>query len=1220
VTFERGPAPPRLLGLRLQGFKSFAERTVVEFGSGISAVVGPNGSGKSNLADALRWALGEQGRALRSRKAEDVIWAGSEKRTAQGMADVTLVVDNADGLLPVDFQVLELGRRLYRSGENEYLLNKQRIRLRDLVDLLDAAHLADNAFLFIGQGMVDQALSLRPEERRPLFEEVAGVRRHERRRRKAEEQLLESESNLSRVEDILAELRPQVRRLAAQAEQQASRSTIGEELTAALLLNAHARWHEVATRASEATVRGERARAEVDAAMTDLTAAEGIASTVADALAARARLEAERREGHDLARAALTVLQLSDGRLTSELEAIGRDRARLTTERDGAEADAIRQRRALAAPIPSRDADLERAVGEAERALADALAELATLRAATQAKGEELAAVRRAEAVRAAELETARRRLVESDRQLAELRTLAAASAERRDALDVALAGARETLAAAIEAERVAVETRERARESVESTEALRAASADRAARLNAMAATARGRLQSLEARIAEDEARGIARAAKRHGGRRVDDDLVVEPAFRAAVEAALAGAARAYVVGAAAVTDLGAERGLVVVEERTGAGQATADARERRFRDALAVAGGGILADAVGRDGAGVARRLLAHAAWLPDLPACLAIQADLPAGWIAVPRDGAAVVGELTVSLGAADPILERRAELSSVAADVARLEADAAAATTESEAATEAATHGRAALERARRAESAATTARRRAEETERSAARDLESVAREAAWHAAQAERSAGEVVRHRETVSTGEAASSERATVPRDQADAPDGAALALWESRASDLRATRDRLVADLGVIDAARREAENLRARTEAGVAMGEERAARSTRDLEALEEREAGLREERDRVRADLAAATEAESAARAAIRDLQSADLQDRDRLGAAERAASAARERLRAADERSRAAERSELETRLGADALREQVLVELAGIGDVGIRGLAAVAGLDPDGLTGSSDEVTSEETAALQAALDVAVVAWAAEPPAASPPGPGRLAQLRRRFHELGAADPNALEDHAALSERLSTLEAQGTDLRTAIAKTRELIAELDTLIADQFRTTFAALETAFEARFEQLFGGGYARLSLTDPTDLGSTGVEIVARPPGKKAQALSMLSGGERALTAVALLFAMLEVRPVPFCVLDEVDAALDEANIGRFADALRSLAHQTQFIVITHNRGTIEAADALYGVTVGDDSVSRVISLRLDEAQALAERDRGDLASVG
>ena len=199
------------------------------------------------------------------------------------------------------------------------------------------------------------------------------------------------------------------------------------------------------------------------------------------------------------------------------------------------------------------------------------------------------------------------------------------------------------------------------------------------------------------------------------------------------------------------------------------------------------------------------------------------------------------------------------------------------------------------------------------------------------------------------------------------------------------------------------------------------------------------------------------------------------------------------------------------------------------------------------------------------------------------------------------------------------MKTRLESLETQATDLRTAIASTRNLIDELNTMIADQFRRTFAALETAFEARFKQLFGGGQATLSLTDPGDLSATGVEIMARPPGKKAQALAMLSGGERALTAVALLFAMLEVRPVPFCVLDEVDAALDEANIGRFADAVRTLADRTQFIVITHNRGTIEAADALYGVTVGDDSVSRVISLRLDEAQALADR-REELAPAG
>ena len=199
------------------------------------------------------------------------------------MADVTLVLDNADGLLPVDFQVLELGRRLYRSGENDYLLNKSRIRLRDLVDLLDSAHLADNAFLFIGQGMVDQALALRPEERRPLFEEVAGVRRHERRRRRAEEQLVESESNLARVEDILGELRPQARRLAAQAEQQATRESTAEELAGALLLAMHARWHETA---GPAGGRGRRARpgpSAADVAMAELSAVEAAAAALSAA-------------------------------------------------------------------------------------------------------------------------------------------------------------------------------------------------------------------------------------------------------------------------------------------------------------------------------------------------------------------------------------------------------------------------------------------------------------------------------------------------------------------------------------------------------------------------------------------------------------------------------------------------------------------------------------------------------------------------------------------------------------------------------------------------------------------------------------------------------------------------------------------------------------------------------------------------------------------------
>ena len=1227
------PAPPRLLALRLQGFKSFAERTNVEFGGGISAVVGPNGSGKSNLADALRWALGEQGRALRSRKAEDVIWAGSDRRAAQGMADVTLVVDNADGLLPVDFSVLELGRRLYRSGENDYLLNKQRIRLRDLVDLLDSAHLADNAFLFIGQGMVDQALALRPEERRPLFEEVAGVRRHERRRRRAQDQLVESEANLARVEDIVAELRPQARRLAAQAEQQTSRQSTADELATAVLLAAHARWFEASARATAATGRRAAARADTDRAMAEMETAESAAAALAAALGVRATAEQERRAAHDVARATLTELQLRDARLASEQESIDRDRRRLVEDRAIAETEVAAGRRAMAVPVPARDLDLEAALTEAERELADALAELAGLRAAHRAQGEELAAVRRAAAARQAELETARRRVAEVERRAAEETERATAAetirVEREAALTVV--GAHRT--SSLEAEAAATAARETARLAAESAEAARTAAEARVAAGEAALASAIARREALESRLAEDEERGIAKAARRVGGRRVDEDLVIDPGLRAAVETALAELARGYLVRGSSVPDMAGHRGALVVEERAGAvgpAGSAADARDRKFRDALAGVGGGLLADAIRRDGTGAATRLLGRAAWVPDLESGLAIQASLPPGWIAVPRDGSAVVAELAVTLGAADSVLERRAEATRLAGETTRLELEVGAVRNQATDAGTVATKARAALEEARAGEARAIAARREAEAEERVAARDLEGLVREAAWATAQAERVRQEHERAVSALGALEAAAGGSDAPDASTPGAGDQSAVETWERRATELRARRDRLAEDAATRETARRDAEGRRSRAEAAVGIGAERIGRADRELGGLEERTRTLAASRDALGMELAQAVLLEAAAREALAESHAADAAERERLATAERAAAGTRERLRATDERLRIADRDDLEARLGLEALRESVLVELAGLGDLGVERLAAVAGatreprsetpgeaLDTDAPAEDALEAALESE--LEAVLDRAATVWSVAAPTDAPPSAIRLGQLRRRFHELGATNPFAVEEYAELRQRLETLESQGSDLRTAIVRTRELIAELETMITDQFQTTFRALETAFAARFEQLFGGGFARLSLTDPSDLGSTGVEIVARPPGKKAQALAMLSGGERALTAVALLFAMLEVRPVPFCVLDEVDAALDEANIGRFAEALRSLADQTQFIVITHNRGTIEAADALYGVTVGDDSVSRVISLRLDEAQALAGR-RSELATAG
>ena len=1239
-------APARLLALRLQGFKSFAERTVVEFGGGISAVVGPNGSGKSNLADALRWSLGEQGRALRSRKSEDVIFAGSDKRAALGMADVMLVLDNADGLLPVEYSVLELGRRLYRSGENDYLLNKQRVRLRDLVDLLDAAHLADNAFLFIGQGMVDQALALRPEERRPLFEEVAGVRRHERRRRKAEDQLVESETNLARVEDILGELRPQARRLAAQAEQQATRLTAGEELAEALILAAHVRWHDAAGRAVETGTRRDQERAEADRAMGALQAAEETAAGIAGELGERAEAERRRREAHDAARSALTELRLREARLAGDLEAIGRDRSRLSDERAAAEADLSVQRRALAQPVPPRDLELDAAVGDAERALADALAELGSLRVARQARGEEAAALRRATAAREAEGETARRRLADAERRAATERETAAEAANQRATLEERVVAARTALEAAISREADSAAERERARVAADKAEAARQAATERASAAGTALAEQQGRLGAIDVRLVEEESRGIARAARRRGGRRVDEELVVEPAYRAAVEAVLDEVARAYLVDRASAPDLAGERGLLVLREVAAARAATsgnaADARERRLLERVADLGGGPLASTIRRDPGGVVSRILARAVVVPDLATAIAIQEELPAGWLAAVRDGSAVVGELTVRLGRGDAALERRAEAERLRGEVDRLAAEAAVAAGVVAATTALAVEARRFLDTARGEESQSAGERRAAEEEDRAAARALEAAVREAGWQAAQADRLAVELGRLREAVASHEAVTSTDA--PNEARGSDGGDALAAWEARASELRSSRDRLAAQQADVEAGRREAEARRARAEATVAMNEVRIARAEADAVAQATREQALLVERERLGGESALAARREEEAANALAELRLADTAARDRLAAAERDAAAARDRLRAADDRLRAADRADLEARLGRDALREQLLVELAGLGELGLQRL--VAQLPDDAIpVGPGDDVQANEriergavdgddgefhhgddaddaddAAALESALAAVVVRWAASPPPADPPGAGRLATLRRRYHELGAANPYAVDEYATVKARLESLDTQQSDLRQAIERTRELIGELNRMIAEQFATTFQALETAFDRRFQQLFGGGFARLSLTDPADLSATGIEIVARPPGKKAQALAMLSGGERALTAVALLFAMLEVRPVPFCVLDEVDAALDEANVGRFTEALTELAARTQFIVITHNRGTIEAADALYGVTVGDDSVSRVISLKLDEAQALADRGRdGALAVV-
>ena len=733
--------------------------------------------------------------------------------------------------------------------------------------------------------------------------------------------------------------------------------------------------------------------------------------------------------------------------------------------------------------------------------------------------------------------------------------------AEREaEAAWVRAAGEREAATAAANAAAGAADA---TRREIAQLEGRRRAGEDRVRTARTEGARLAERVAVLEERLRDPE-----RAEVPRGAVPLAPGLHVESHLRAAVEAALGVAARASVVDSGSVTGEALGATPLVLRDRPGASLGPTEGAS--LLAAVLDAGGGRLADAVSSDPTGVAGRLLERAVWVPDLSIALSISAVLTPGWIVATLAGDSVTAAGLVVPAARSSILSaldertRLAGESELAANV-RAEAEAALKSVEAllgEAARAAAAADREAAQR--HAERASRL------EAETAATRRHELLGRETAWSRAQLDRLEADVAR---LAIAADAAAAE-SPLP-EGADATRGSA-----ARAAAWSAYR-------GAMDARRRE--------EGALGAGLERTAGIGRELERVAAAHAAAEAEAPARAAALAELGSRVTHLEASLRDLDVDEGTARERLHAVEAAARAARERLRVAQSRARAAEVADLETRMGLDGVREQLLVELAGLGAAGLQALGVP---ERPGFEGEDDAST-----ALEAALDELTPHWSSDPPDANAPVASRIGTLRRRYHELGATNPYAADEHAEMRERLTALEAQRDDLDRAIDATRRLIADLERLITEQFETTFRALETAFDRRFAQLFGGGQARLALTAPDDPAASGVEIIARPPGKKAQPLSMLSGGERALTAVALLFAMLEVRPVPFCVLDEVDAALDEANIGRFAEALRELAAEIQFVVITHNRGTIEEADALYGITIGEDAVSRVVSLRLE-----------------
>ncbi len=1207
--------------LELHGFKTFASRTVLDFEGGVTGVVGPNGSGKSNLVDAVRWALGEQSmRNVRCRQAEDLIFAGTTasgptasgpkasassvsrqgcgsatrgtSRAPMGMAEVMLTFDNSAGWLPIDYQDVSIGRRVYRSGENEYLMNGAKVRLRDITDLLARVGVGSGNHLVIGQGLVDTMLSARPEERRALVETLAGLRFYYNRREDAETKLKATEANLHNVDAMIAEATPHLAVLRAQADAYNAYREVERELHDLLLLHyAHAY--------SGVAARGARLAAELTEARDAVTAArDAVAAAEGELLETREHAGTRRRAVSDV-RGALRGVHEARESAVREL-AVGRARregatARLNDVRGGLPAIEARHKEAVeekeGASARERAVAEERARLDATRATIEETVRVANVRVAESERATRaLAERRRALEGRAAAIaaeegalaraeETAR---AEESRLAADEQATARGWTEARG--DVALArAALEQGAAALE----------QAREEESKARLLAAAAGERARD----AATAQREAQR---GAAETSARADGLRAWLHsggggktGGVTVAASLVTDARSGPALAAALGPLLAARIAkpgadarGAATILAEGA-RGVLLA----GRGGLTA---ERQKQVITAIVDGGVdRADVVGWGDA--LTTVEAEAEALTTIRAALStvlVVPDLDAAWrahaaLGACPDGGAITlatlqgeslapsGLLQRPAGEGAAALERARQLRETERAAADLERQVAAATTAAEQAererVRSSTTAEAALRALRAAERERDTRRGALTAAERTEAQ----AQREAQWAAERTRRATTEAIARGE----------QRGTLTQRAAEAH----AQLVALATDEQKATRG-----YDEARAALQKATAARAEHGAGLALISERTTDAARRKRAATEALA-------RIDADLQRATTTVARLETELHDSRADEegLEARTRDAAAQ--VQALHEQLRPIEaELARLDERTaELERRL-SEARPAEARVSAA-------HEAAALA-----------SQRAAHERETLLAGLQTDLGLAPEDLPEAKDAPPsglhGRVKSLRSKLASFGPVNARAPEDLAAAAERQEFLQGQVVDLREGIARLRAIITEANGTVRERFGAVAGELDAQFRLYLQQLFGGGRGELTaLYDEAGLPS-GLDIAVQPPGKRTKDLQLLSGGERALVGLALVFAMLAVRPVPFCVLDEAEAALDEANTLRVGEALRALSAQTQFIVVTHNRGTMSQADSLYGVTMAESGVSQVAGLRLEDVEVVRQSRAG------
>ena len=1176
----------RLKELEIQGFKSFPDRTKITIGPGITGVVGPNGSGKSNISDAIRWVMGEtSSKQLRGAgKMEDVIFGGTQTRGAMGFASVSLTIDNSDHGLAMDADEVTIGRRYYRSGESEYTINGQNVRLKDVYELLLDTGLGRDGYAIVGQGRIAEIVAAKSNERREIFEEASGIARFRYRKNEAERRLAAAEGNLERLRDILGELEGRVgplKRDSEKAQKFLEYSATRKSLEITL-------WVDSIRRAQEA-VRDQQRRYE--AAESDY----GRLSKQLDEF--DARTEALRAEAQKLM---LDVEQANaDIRALTEAGA-GRDSALAVLRNENeharaqiAEAEAERARAGEGAKgIEAETAEHEAAIQTLRAAVAKADEQLAGLRGRLNALEQQAlqsgqrqdvlnAAIARQQEVatackvQAASLESS---LSASQTQLDALRTQAGAAGAAAEKLAAERAAAAEALQKAEEnvtrcdniKSGLALKLESRRRQQAEAAEALQKADRDRSNTAQRIRI-----LEDLEKNLDgyQQSVKAVMRAAEARRLRGIIGPvagiLTVRKGYETAIETALGFALQNLVVE----NERDARAAIAFLKE-SRAGRATFlpldTVQGHRFTGPL-TGTAEVAADLVEVDARyqNIVDNLLGRIIVVDDLTEASAVAKRLSYRNRIVTLDGQVVNagGSFTGgSTARSAGVFTRKQELDELREKLATLDK--------------------------RRAEAERETMARKAE---------VDNLAAQVAGA---------------ESESVNAASARLRASLELERLDAAVAEGAAAAQRRKAEIDALTETLQKD----KAARAQADNARVAAEAELE-------RYTAELQTLGESSGTLTAEREQITADLNAAQlerlthekdiglheasletlrsrSGEAAARA--RELEAAITAANATLEAnaakaeaIERERAEAKDKIAAAEQAIREANAARLEkeaeiTRLGQEnrALtdeRERMGGEMARLAE---RRAAAEAERDDTAAKLWEEYQLTENEAKAQCVEFTTVTELRRQ-----------VAEVRGKIRALGNVNVGAIDEYKEVKERYDFLKAQVGDVERSKTELTRMIAELCQEMEEMFKKSFQEINRNFGRIFRELFGGGRARLYLSDEGNILDSGIEIEVSPPGKVIRNLSALSGGEQALVAISIYFAILEVNPSPFCILDEIEAALDDVNVTRYAQYLRRMTERTQFIVITHRRGTMEAADVLYGVTMQEDGVSKLLRLDLD-----------------